>query len=189
MENDVITLNISDNEYINIRYTSTIDEEFPIINCRADIYLVNFNNHSEKEIGNANFNLYNLSFFSDANDLVEAADADSGDEYVTISAFTKLIPVDDFVGKLVSIYDFKILEEYQGNRIGSYAMEQFIKYWSINDVDYLVLIPAPLEKDLQELQRKKLIDDLVRFYTKFEFENINFEEGAEPILMRNKNTI
>lgn len=187
MEKDLDT--ISANEYIDIHYQCKLHDEFSIVHYEAILFLVNPLEKTKKQIGQVQFNLYNLSYFSGADELINAADTKSGNEFITISAFTKLLTDDDFVGKLVSIYNFKIDEEYQGKKIGTYAMDQFISFWNIHDVDYLILIPAPLEDDMTKEDRKNSIISLVRFYTKFGFENIHLEEEAEPILLRNKNRI
>ena len=176
-------IDIAEDEYIEIIFTSWISEyNDTVIAYLAEIYLQN--EDKNKMIGSASFNLYNLSFVDDPEDIIDIADSISADDYFAMDEFITHNKDDFMIGRIALLNRFYINDEYRGKGIGTYVMERFNYYWELNDVEYQALIARPIAKEISN--DKGEIDKLITFYNKFEYKRIeSINSNSETVLVRN----
>ncbi len=172
--------------FLTVNYSSSFDDDLNIINCCAKLNLINMKTDEEIDIGHANFNLFNSYRFADWFELVDCADGISGDTYEVLNVLTPFIDEEEINGKIVILNSFEIKDDYRNSGWGSMAMEEFLKYWSYKDIDYIALKPAP-PANIEGKEREMYIKRLTEFYGKFGMSPLKSREYEEPCMGKNLN--
>jgi hypothetical protein len=118
---------------------------------------------------------------------LDTGDGDSADDLEVLQSMESYFNSDLPYGKLVILKSIKIKESFREKGLGSAAIEEIKKYWTIFGVDYLALKPAPMDLKLSTQERKHYIKKLVSFYEKFGFIKINGQKDSEPIMVMDLN--
>lgn len=170
---------------ISIDSSTNVDKEFNIINGRSNILLRK--EQQEITIGYIRFNIFNSYLLSNY-ELLDAADALSGDEHWLMSTFLELFE-DEFEISFpifLMLNTITIQPEYRNRGYGKKAIKELIQLCEILMVDYIVLKPSPIEDiDFGEEYkegRKVEINKLVSFYEQLKF-NTYILEDCEPIMV------
>ncbi|WPK10294.1 GNAT family N-acetyltransferase [Lysinibacillus louembei] len=174
---------------ISITSSMTVDLEFPILNGSSQIVL----NMEDKEIrvGYIHFRIYN-SYQLSRFELLDAADALSGDEEWLMSAFLDAFEeeIEEWSPKCLTLDRILVEPVYRNKGYGKLAIKELVKLCEILGVDYIVLKPSPVEEadfsDKAKAQRKEDIKRLVSFYDQLGFDIYSLNE-EEPFMVLNVN--
>ncbi|PIC56684.1 hypothetical protein CSV80_13495 [Sporosarcina sp. P12(2017)] len=176
-----------EHEWSNISLDSsmTVEEEFFVVNGQSSIIL---NKEEDQEsIGYILFVIYNSSLLN-KKELLNVADAFSGDELWLMSTFAKLFKeeLEEELPKFLMLNTISVNPDFRGKGYGKTAIEELIKLCRILEIDLIILHPAPIEDvDFTEennLKRKVDIEKLVSFYQKSNFVSYSLID-EEPIMV------
>lgn len=173
--------------YLEVKYSSSFDEELNIINYTADIILNNIETDEQFSIGVAEFYLLNTDFFSNWSGVIDSADGVSGDLYEVVTVLSGLRDEKEIEGKILVLDSLEISEQHRNQGWGSNAMEEFLNYWDYIGIDYFALKPAPRDNELSGIERKRYIEGLIKFYSKLGFNVLENSEDEEPCMGRSFN--
>ncbi|MBY0098802.1 GNAT family N-acetyltransferase [Mesobacillus maritimus] len=176
-----------DSLFLEINYCSSFNEELNIINFDADLRLHNMETNEEFSIGYARFYLFNSYLFSEWFDVVDSADAVSGDLHEVLVVLSDYKDDEEIAGKILVLDFIQIHEEYRNQGWGSHAMNDFLHYWNYLDVNYFALKPAPSTKASSGNERRNYIERLIQFYSKFGFTVLQSPKVKEPCMGKNLN--
>ncbi|WP_428909757.1 hypothetical protein [Niallia sp. Krafla_26] len=111
--------------------------------------LIHLDTDAQTEIGNAEFNFYNLVQYEDWSDVLDTADGDSDEDYEVMNILSNKLNDEEPFGKLVILKRIIIEENFRNFGFGSIAIKEFIEYWGIVGVDFIALKPAPTDHELR----------------------------------------
>lgn len=181
--NDIVDDPLTEREFLDISYSSKLDEDLGIINYNAEIQLVNTDTDNSRRVGKAIFNYYNLEEFSDWEEVLYCADGDSGDDLEVLSHISAYMEDEIPFGKVALLKVLKIDKLYRGKKIGTEAIHQFIHYWRLCGMDFLAVKPAPLDLSMSQKDREEYISRLIIFYKQFGFNVIEYKKLSEPVMI------
>ncbi|WP_456276512.1 hypothetical protein [Bacillus sp. AK128] len=171
-----------DYQYIDIDYSSTLDEETGVIQFSTSIKNYCFNTDSNEVVGSSSFSFYNFSLYEAWSDVMDIADSFSGDEYKLMVGLKDILE-EEMQGRGVLLNSINVEDQYQQTGIGTLAMEKLLSYWTVLGADFVVLQASPPIGNQSEADRGKNIERLVRFYESFGFEEINKGSTNEGPIM------
>lgn len=183
--NSGLTFEEDDWSNISLDSSMVVDQEFFVINGGAEIILNT--EETEKRIGYIYFRIYNSNLLN-KNQLLDAADAASGDEVWLMSIFTKLFKeeIEGWNPKILMLNTISIKPNYRNKGYGKAAIKELIQLCKILDIDYIILKPSPIEEvdysEEHKVKRKKDIERLVSFYDQLTFDSYILED-EEPIMV------
>lgn len=129
-----------------------------------------------KEVGEIAFTIFNLRHYAgDVDNLLEPADASSGEDLELMYTFIKYLKKEDLYdyldwnSSILVLERMRIAPDYRKQQIGTQALEQFMDYCKDLNVSFCVLKPAPTEPLNEGETRKKKIKKLKKFYKKAGF--------------------
>lgn len=180
-----------DNEFIQVEFHSSLDEDSGFIFLNATITLTDIETDNVITVGSANFHIINVNLYEDWNSVVYYADTIHGDIYSIIVGLKDVIETEvDFMGLLVIMDTIKIEKEYRRKGYATTAMKEIVNYFEIWSCDYVALRPFPFEEELEKENEEikgDLVQILVDFYKQFNFEVVQKDSDIQLILGRNLN--
>lgn len=176
---------------VYIKYTHSYDEDLQMVNGYGDITSYITDEMLEKDdaanIGSIYYNFYNTYDFSNDNSVILSADAISGDEmYMIYTLLNGNHGYDlDYGGKLISLDQIIIENQYYNERLERLILKEFINYCSYMMFDYIVVIAAK-PKNNNEVERIVEFPQ-IKMYDDFNFVNLGGTENQAPVMIKNLN--
>jgi hypothetical protein len=167
----------------NLHVNEEYSEEHPYIEGSATITLQDEESNNI-DIGSLSFSIFNTNILDNSFLIQDIADSVSGDLLHLIGSFCKFIHVskDSYYENVLCLNYIKIHKGYRNSSYGSYAINDLIKLCKVINVDYIILQPAPIEGKLEGTERKDIINQLTKYYSKFGFQIFNPNIGEHIMI-------
>lgn len=182
-QNDKLTDN--DWSFVSLETQMNVDDEFFVINGGGEILLIS--EEEKEDVGYIHFRIYNSNQLNKFQ-LLDAADAISGDEEWQMSTFLELFQeeLDEWSPKFLMLNTIFINPPFRSKGFGTTAIKELIKLCSVLEIDYMVLKPSPIENvdfsDENRIKRRSDIDKLVTYYEQIGFTSYSLN-NKEPIMV------
>ncbi|WP_147534513.1 GNAT family N-acetyltransferase [Bacillus marasmi] len=169
--------------WISVNHHLSVDDEFEYIVGSSTISLDSDdgNDLSRKKIGYIRFHVFNMFCFDDLDEIIDTADSISGDELYLIETFLETGNIILGQEKVLCLDAIKVDDKYRSKGYGITAIKDLIRFSRVLGIDYIILIPAPIEGETFNEQRQEKVERLIHFYEKLDFELFSPGEG-EPIM-------
>ncbi|KAB8136812.1 GNAT family N-acetyltransferase [Gracilibacillus oryzae] len=169
--------------YIDITYSSSLDEETGVIQYSSTIDNYSVYTDSHENVGRALFSMYNLGIYESWWGVIDAADHYSSEECILIGSLKDVVDEELLYGKCIIFHSLSIEEQFQQKGIGREAMDKLMSYWSILGVEYVILRAAPPITESVDNKRKENIEKLIRFYGSLGFKELDKGSDMEGSVM------
>lgn len=158
--------------YLEVIFTTTKDDETDSLNIIASLNLINIENGGEpKTIGYSNLYIFNEYRVDSWIELIDNADAISGDVLEVIDILDKAKDNEEIYGLIAALDHVEIDGEYRGKGYCNELINKILEYLEYIGVNYIGLIPARIYYDRVVQNEEKAIN----FYS---------EKGFKPISRR-----
>jgi hypothetical protein len=173
--------------FINIDYHLHVNEDYcekyPFLAGTGQI-TIHSEEETSKDIGSISFTIFHSNTLNDSFLIHDIADSISGDMLHLINGFHQFSSGSNFCyyEKVLCLNYIKIKKEYRKSSFGTFAINNFIKFSKILNVDFIILQPAPIEGNPGEAESKKITNRLTNYYSKLGFQTYIPDNGGHIMI-------
>jgi GNAT superfamily N-acetyltransferase len=165
--------------YTDVTFTTTMDlDESDSLNINVSLELVSFDTEERKQIGYANLNVFNEYRVNSWLELIDNADAISGDVLEVIDVLDKAKDNEEIYGLIAVLDHVEIDEEYRNKGYCSELINKILEYLEYINVNYIGLIPARIYND-DVVQND---DKAINYYIQKGFKPISRRVGGKVVM-------
>jgi GNAT superfamily N-acetyltransferase len=165
--------------YADVTYTTTMDiDESDSLNIGVSLELVSFDTEERKEIGYANLYVFNEFRVNSWIELVDNADAISGDVLEVIDVLGKAKENEEIYGLIAVLDHVEIDENFRNLGYCGKLIDKIIEYLEYINVNYVGLIPARIYID-KVVQNE---DKAINYYIQKGFKPISRRVGGNVVM-------
>jgi ribosomal protein S18 acetylase RimI-like enzyme len=165
-------------DYSKVIFETIKDDESDSLNISASLVLMNVETEEEKSIGYANLYVFNEYRVYSWDELIDNADAISGDVLEVIDILSRARDNEDISGLIAVLDHVEIDKEYRGKGYCSELVDNVLEYLGYMDANYVGLIPARIYDD-KVVQNE---DEAIDYYIKKGFKPISRRVGGNVVM-------
>jgi hypothetical protein len=176
-------------ENVYIDYSLSFDSDLNIMNGSGNIKSFLYEDSEDEEsIGFISFNYYNVYELGENDNLIYSADGVSEDELYMVSTVQNSDFELEYGGKLVTLDQIMIDEEYYTEELEQMVLKEFIHYCSYMVFDYILVIAC--KPITAKSESREIIEfPQIKLYKQFNFVNIGGSENRAPVMIKNLNYV
>lgn len=170
---------MEDETYTDVTFTTTMDlNESNSLNINVTLELISFDTDERKKVGYANLYIFNEYRVNSWIELMDNADAISGDVLEVIDVLDKAKDNEEIYGLIAVLDHVEIDENFRNNGYCSELIDKIVEYLEYIDVNYIGLIPARIYEDKVVQNEDKAID----YYIQKGFKPISRRVGGYIVM-------